>query len=81
MAVGHNIKRVLLLFPTIHSILKAKKKWGQMEIIHINDYTLVVPSILAKLIFNKPIIVHCRSLQRNPLNSFRSRKLKRYIML
>jgi len=58
---------------TVFSIFKAKRLWPSIDIIHINDITNIPSVIFSKLIFNKPIIVHVRCVQRNCLKSYRNR--------
>ncbi len=49
---------------TLLALMRAKRKWGAMDIVHINEVTMLLPIVLAKLIFRKPVIVHIRSVQK-----------------
>lgn len=51
---------IVYIFFTIKAILKAKKKWPHIDLIHINEFTVVFATFFAKLFFKKPIIVHAR---------------------
>ena len=57
------VREMYFLPFTFISILKARKKWEDIEIIHINEITYIFSILICKLIFNKPIIVHARSVQ------------------
>jgi len=67
---------------TLIGILKARKKWRNLDLVHVNEITMALPIVLSKLILKKPVIVHCRSVQRGVTNNLRSRILiqilKRY---
>jgi glycosyltransferase involved in cell wall biosynthesis len=52
-------------FFTLHSIVRAKRKWKNIDIIHVNEFTNVLSIIISKILFKKPVIVHCRSVQQN----------------
>jgi len=52
-------------FFTLHSIVRAKRKWKNIDIIHVNEFTNVLSIIISKFLFEKPVIVHCRSVQEN----------------
>ena len=67
------IREILFLLPTFRSILKAKKRWPDTAIIHVNEITNLFPIIIAKLIFQKPVIVHCRSVQQRRFVKYRYR--------
>lgn len=50
-------------FTTLHSLLRAKRKWKDIDIIHVNEFTNILSIIISKFLFNKPVILHCRSIQ------------------
>jgi len=60
---------------TLFAIIKARLKWRSIDIMHINEITMLLPIILSKLIFCKPVVVHCRTLQRRD-NKFRYHLIK-----
>jgi glycosyltransferase involved in cell wall biosynthesis len=60
---------------TLIGILKARKKWRNLDLVHVNEITMALPMVLSKLIFKKPVIVHCRSVQRRGKSSLRNRIL------
>lgn len=50
---------------TLASIWRAKRIWKDIELIHINEVTLLLPIVAAKIIFGKPVVVHMRSVQND----------------
>lgn len=60
---------------TVVGILRARRKWKNLDLVHINEITMALPVVLSKLILKKPVIVHCRSVQRRAANSLRNRML------
>ena len=48
---------------TIHSIWQAKRKWKDIDIIHVNEVTQLLSIVAASLLFGKPVVVHMRSVQ------------------
>ncbi len=57
------MRELVLLFPTMIALLKAKRKWGQVDVIHANELTALPAAILAKYIYRAPLLVHVRSVQ------------------
>lgn len=49
---------------TITALLKARRKWKQVDLIHVNEFVYIIPALLAKRIFRAPLVVHVRSLAR-----------------
>ncbi len=60
---------------TILALLKARYKWGRVDLIHVNEFVCIVPGLIAKRIFDAPMVVHVRSLARVDKNSVRTRWL------
>lgn len=50
--------------PTLLVLIRAKRRWGAMDVVHVNEVTMLLPIVLAKLMFRNPVIVHVRSVQR-----------------
>ncbi len=71
--------RELVYLPiTLWGLLRARRSWGQFDVIHINDLTLVPAIWLAKRLFFCPIVVHVRSVQR-PMTDKRGHVLRRIL--
>lgn len=49
---------------SILAVLEAKRRWGKVDLIHLNEISEIVPGLMARALFRAPMIVHTRSLQR-----------------
>jgi glycosyltransferase involved in cell wall biosynthesis len=66
------LRELVYLPTTLTGLLAAKRKWGRVDLVHINDVTLLPAIWLAKRLFGCPVIVHVRSVQQ-PLQGWRGR--------
>lgn len=49
---------------SFYALLMAKLKWGRkIDLIHVNEYSLIFIGIIAKYLFRKPLVIHVRSIQ------------------
>jgi glycosyltransferase involved in cell wall biosynthesis len=61
--------RELVLLPTtLRAILRAKRQWPAIDLIHANEWSLLPAALVAKLVFRRPVILHARSLQSMQVN-------------
>jgi glycosyltransferase involved in cell wall biosynthesis len=60
---------------TLVTILRAKLRWGHVDVIHANDIMAIVPLLIARRVFRAPIVLHVRSLVRVEEKSLRCRWL------
>jgi glycosyltransferase involved in cell wall biosynthesis len=68
------LARELALVPaTIISLRQAKRRWGAVDLIHVNEFTGLLPWWLARLGFDAPVVVHVRSVARDDRGSLRTR--------
>lgn len=68
--------RELFYLPfTLVAILRAKRRWGHVDVIHVNEIIGIVQLLIAKSVFRAPIVVHVRSLLRVEEKSLRCRWL------
>lgn len=65
---------------TISAILKARKKWSDIDLIHVNELTEIIPAIIAKKVFKVPVVIHSRSLFRYNEKSIRFRWIRKMVM-
>ncbi|MBA4166719.1 MAG: glycosyltransferase family 4 protein [Chitinophagaceae bacterium] len=66
-------------FPTIYTMWKFKRNARDFDIVHVNEFTCILPIILAKKMYKKPVVMHARSVfYDNPQSSI-SRKIVRLI--
>jgi glycosyltransferase involved in cell wall biosynthesis len=67
------IRELAFIPSTIAALLRARKRWGTVDVIHINEITGVLPWLVARLMFRAPVVVHVRSVVRDDAGSFRTR--------
>lgn len=60
---------------TVTALLKARRRWKQIDLIHVNEFVYIIPALFAKRIFRAPLVVHVRSLARMGGRSTRTRWL------
>ncbi|MBT4762605.1 MAG: glycosyltransferase family 4 protein [Bdellovibrionaceae bacterium] len=66
------LREFYYLIHTIFGLLKARRNWKDIQIIHINDITPIFAGIIAKILFRKPLVMHVRCLhapEKTPLRS------------
>lgn len=66
------LRELAYLPSTLSGLLAARRKWSRVDLVHINDVTLLPAIWLAKRLFGCPVIVHVRSVQQ-PLLGWRGR--------
>jgi glycosyltransferase involved in cell wall biosynthesis len=64
---------------TLSALWRARRTWGSIDLIHVNEVTAIVPSLLAKAVFRAPLIVHVRSVQQDRGIPLRRRVLTRFL--
>jgi glycosyltransferase involved in cell wall biosynthesis len=64
------LREIAYLPLTLAGLFSARKRWGDVDLVHINDMTLVPTIWLARKLFSCPVVVHVRSVQR-PLSDLR----------
>lgn len=70
------LAREMYLIPfSVQMVLKAYRRWKEIDLIHVNEILEIGPAILAKKLFRVPLIVHVRSVQNDDLRSRRSRAI------
>ncbi len=70
--------REILHFPFMMAgLLRARARWGDVDVIHVNEITELLPGLLARWLFGAPLAVHVRSLQCRPKQNWRTRWLNR----
>ena len=68
------LARELALVPaTIMALRQAKRRWGAIDLIHVNEFTGLLPWWLARRGFEAPVVVHVRSVARDDRRSLRTR--------
>jgi len=64
---------------TVAGLLRARRQWRDVDIVHVNEIVAVAPIVLAKLLFRAPLVVHVRSVQHPRHDSLRSRWIARIV--
>lgn len=68
------ILRELAYLPyTFHALWSARRQFGKVDIIHVNEFTGLITLLLAKRFFKAPAVVHVRSVAWNDFRSLRTR--------
>lgn len=66
--------RELFYFPyAVLALLKAHRRWQDIDLIHVNEVIDIIPGLIAKFIFKVPMVIHVRSLQRTDRPTWRTR--------
>jgi len=67
------LREIFSLPRTILSFRRAKRKFGSVDVIHVNEVIDLPSAIAARYFFDAPIIFHLRTSFRNRPDSWRSR--------
>lgn len=57
------LRELTFSFFTVSAMFKARKRWKGINLVHVNELTLLLPIVVAKFVFNKSIVVQVRSVQ------------------
>jgi glycosyltransferase involved in cell wall biosynthesis len=66
------LREIAYLPYTLYALKKAKFNIGNVDIIHVNEFTGIFTLWIAKKFFNAPAVIHVRSVVRNDAKSLRS---------
>lgn len=66
--------------PTLLGLLRARKRWGPVDVVHVNEFTEIVPGLIAKRLFGAALVVHVRSLVNADRRLWRTRWLHRRLL-
>ena len=58
---------------TILAMLKARRQWPRIDLVHVNEVTNALSIVLARMIFRVPLVVHVRSVQQGRKGEWRRR--------
>jgi len=64
---------------TLAALLRARARWKDIEIVHVNEIVALLPIFLAKHLFRAPVVAHVRSVQSANWISLRSRLVARVL--
>lgn len=57
------LREFAFLLPTILALLKARRRWPDTQIVHVNEVTMLPAIWIARRIFACPLVIHVRSVQ------------------
>jgi glycosyltransferase involved in cell wall biosynthesis len=68
------LRELAYLPSTIAALYRARARWQDIDLIHVNEFTGLVPWLIARHLFKVPTIVHVRSVARGG-QSWRTRMI------
>jgi glycosyltransferase involved in cell wall biosynthesis len=74
------MRELLYLPATVLALWRARRKWGHMDLIHLNEFTGLIPMLVARWLFGAPVVVHVRSVARVDPASWRTRWVNNVLM-
>ncbi|RJG23687.1 glycosyltransferase family 1 protein [Massilia cavernae] len=69
------LREVFHLPFTVAALMKARHRWKDIDLIHVNEAVYIIPAMIAQRLFRVPMVVHVRSLNQSDLRSRRTRWL------
>lgn len=73
------LRELLYLPATVWTLWRARRRWGTMDLIHLNEFTGLIPMLIARRFFGAPAVVHVRSVARSDPSSLRTRWVNRIL--
>jgi len=67
------LRELAYLPGTIAALRRARERWGDVDIVHVNELTGIVAAKIARRLFGAPLVVHVRSLTWDDHRSWRVR--------
>lgn len=71
------LREIVYLPFAIAALLKARRRFPKIDLIHANEIHEIIPALIAKRLFRAPLIVHTRSLMYDDSRLWRTRWLHR----
>lgn len=76
LITGREIRNIA---PTLTGLRAAHRKWPDIDLIHVNEITEIVPALLAKRMWKVPLVVHVRALMHTDRGLLRTRWVHRML--
>ncbi len=73
------LREIAFLPSTFRAIRTAKRLWPEIDLIHVNEFTGLLPMLLAKRAYRAPVAVHVRSVSRLDRTAWRSRLVEKIL--
>lgn len=74
------LREIFLLPGTLFGLWRARRRWRDVDLIHLNEVAGIAAGLLAKALFGKPLVVHVRSVQETQRGRWRRRLLERLLV-
>lgn len=68
-----SLREIASLPGTFAAVREARRRWPDIDLIHLNEFTGLLPMWLAKRAYGVPVVVHVRSLARLDARAWRTR--------
>lgn len=66
------LREFAYLAPTLLALLKARRRWSAIKLVHINEVTMLPAILVVRILFRCPVVVHVRSVQHPNARSLRT---------
>ena len=73
------LREMIYLPFTILALLRARRRWKDIDIVHVNEVVSLATVILGKILFRCPVVVHVRSMQETRRGRLRTRIIGRLL--
>lgn len=73
------IRELFYLPFTLNAMIRARRKWKDIDLVHINEVTILPSILMARAVFGRPVVVHSRAVQRSGSESSRARYITRVL--
>lgn len=73
------LREIAFLPATFRAIREAQRAWPEIDLIHVNEFTGLLPMLLAKKAYDVPVVVHVRSVSRLDRKAWRSRLVEKLL--
>lgn len=74
------LREIFFLPATLFGLWRARRRWADIDLIHLNEVAGIVAGLWAKALFGKPLVVHVRSVQETQRGRWRGRFLARLLV-
>lgn len=73
------LREVFNLPSTVAALRRAHREWPDIDLVHVNEFTGLLPMWLAKSLYRVPVVVHVRSVARKDQKAWRTRMVNRLL--
>jgi glycosyltransferase involved in cell wall biosynthesis len=73
------LREIAFLPATFRAIRVARRAWPEIDLIHLNEFTGLLPMLLAKKGYGVPVVVHVRSVSRIDRKALSSRLVEKLL--